>query len=161
LPGIELRRLTDLSDRQLIAKIVEVEEEAFGEAGVDLYTLPPFILFEAVYALFIDGELGGVAELVRSWDTRTVLLWGFAIAPQFRGRGYGTRFLEAVLDDLPGGVEEVRLTVSPANVAARRLYESLGFEYVERVEDMYGEGEERLLMRKEIAATEGREKEGK
>jgi ribosomal-protein-alanine N-acetyltransferase len=157
LSDFEVRRLRDLSDRRLIAEIVEIEKEAFGEAGVDLYTLPPFILFEAVYTLFVEGELGGVAELVRSWDTRTVLLWGFAIAPRFRRKGYGTRFLEAVLNDLPGGVEEVRLTVSPANVAARRLYESLGFEYVEHVEDMYGKGEERLVMRKEIAATEGRD----
>lgn len=149
--SFEVRRLRDLSDRELLARVLALEEDAFGDAGVDLYTLPPFVVHGAVYVLFVDGELAGVAEFLRSWDARGAVLWGFAIDRRFRGQGLGKRFLAALLDDLPEGIEHVTLSVSPDNAPAVALYESLGFSRVSLVEDVFGEGGARLIMRREIA----------
>ena len=58
-----------------------------------------------------------------------VHLWGMYVTPGHRHRGVGAALLDAVLAHaatLPG-VDAVRLTVSDAAPAARRLYERAGF----------------------------------
>jgi len=48
------------------------------------------------------------------------------------------------------GIEIVMLTVVPTNLAAIRLYEKLGFKFVEKVDNYFGPGEERIVMRKNL-----------
>lgn len=57
--------------------------------------------------------------------------WIYAIAvdPQFRGRGFGRRLLEAAeLEARRLGAASIALNVFGKNRVARRLYESSGFE---------------------------------
>ncbi len=62
-----------------------------------------------------------------------------AVHPDFQGRGIGRRLMAAALESLQRrGAECVRLEVRPDNVAARRLYESLGFQDVGLVHDTRG-----------------------
>jgi ribosomal-protein-alanine N-acetyltransferase len=56
-----------------------------------------------------------------------------AVEPAARGRGFGSRLLDAALDEARRhGVEEVFLEVRDSNSRARQLYESRGFAEVGR-----------------------------
>lgn len=88
---------------------------------------------ERVYGAFESDELVGVAGLRFQQRPRTrhkAWLFGMYVLPEYRGRGLGRGLVEAVLDGARSrdGVELIQLTVSESNNAARRLYESCGFE---------------------------------
>ncbi|USZ67449.1 GNAT family N-acetyltransferase [Halorussus salilacus] len=85
---------------------------------------------------FHDGEAGYVAELV--------------VAPECRREGRARRLLGAAFDRLrESGCSRVRLAVHPENDAARRLYESLGFEEVDREEGFYADGSAGIVLGRE------------
>ena len=70
-----------------------------------------------------------------------------AVAPAHRGRGHGRTLLSTCLAELRArGVERAELEVAADNDCARSLYETLGFEVVERRENRY-DTEDGLLMR--------------
>jgi ribosomal protein S18 acetylase RimI-like enzyme len=62
------------------------------------------------------------------WQGGTVLIQNLAVLPEYRGRRLGrlllTRALRACRSE---GFQRVQLDVTASNLAARRLYESLGF----------------------------------
>lgn len=67
-----------------------------------------------------------------------------------RGRGTGTELLAALLDVLfTLNVQTIRLTVSPGNQPALRLYRKQGFIQEKFVRDYFGAGKDRIIMRKE------------
>jgi [ribosomal protein S18]-alanine N-acetyltransferase len=67
------------------------------------------------------------------------------VDPRHRGRGIGRSLVEAALASL-STYDRVRLTVSPDNQVAIRLYERLGFSGAEVHPDHFGAGQPRLLM---------------
>lgn len=71
-----------------------------------------------------DGELLGFVLAYRP-PTRheELFVWQIGVAPEARGRGLGTRLLDAVLEQ-PGcqGVDFLTATVSPDNVASRKMF---------------------------------------
>ncbi|WP_132059493.1 GNAT family N-acetyltransferase [Halorussus amylolyticus] len=86
---------------------------------------------------FHDGETAYVAEIV--------------VAPAYRREGRARRLLAAAFDRLRAeGCSRARLTVHPENDAARRLYESMGFEEVGREEDFYADGSEARVLNRDL-----------
>lgn len=86
---------------------------------------------------FHDGETGYVAEI--------------AVGPTHRREGRARRLLSTAFDRLRSeGCSEIRLTVHPESEAARRLYDSLGFEEVGREEDFYEDGSDAITMGREL-----------
>ncbi len=87
---------------------------------------------DAVIIGAFDSGLVGAVGLHRDRHRKAahkVHLWGMYVRPAHRHRGVGAALLDAVLAyaaTLPG-VDAVRLTVSDAAQAARRLYERAGF----------------------------------
>jgi ribosomal protein S18 acetylase RimI-like enzyme len=68
------------------------------------------------------------ALVARQPDGVNLHMDGIAVAPEARGRGIGTRLLEAVhAFAREQGYAGVRLDVIDRNPAARRLYERLGY----------------------------------
>jgi ribosomal protein S18 acetylase RimI-like enzyme len=57
-------------------------------------------------------------------------IWGMYVAPSHRGRGIAKRLMMQALEFAAAirGVRQVTLGVNAGNTAARRLYESAGFE---------------------------------
>ena len=74
------------------------------------------------YLLWLAGEPVYAAEAV--------------VHPSYRGEGRGTRLFGALFEQLPAGTA-VELRVAAENETARRLYQRLGFERVERLPDAY------------------------
>lgn len=147
---IRVERVRDLKNKKLIKKILEIEKEAFGPSGVDNYSLPVFVLFGAVYVLFVGEVLAGVCELMKSWEGKKALIYGFSIKEEFRGRGLGKFFLTEILRRIPREIKTLHLTVAEDNKAAIKIYKKAGFEPVSKEKDFFGDGKDRLILKKEL-----------
>jgi ribosomal protein S18 acetylase RimI-like enzyme len=65
-------------------------------------------------------------------------IFGFAMLPEFRGRGFGHQMLARVVADLvSAGHDHVSLEVATSNERALELYRTTGFETVTTL-DYYG-----------------------
>lgn len=75
-----------------------------------------------------------------------------AVDPELRSMGLARRLLAFMLDFMEdGGVREVYLEVRRSNLAARKLYRSLGFEEVFTRQNYYGD-EDAVVMRLTLSA---------
>jgi ribosomal-protein-alanine N-acetyltransferase len=135
-------------DHGVVKRIEEIEEKAFGPAGVDRWSIPLFVNHGRLYLLRDEEQIIGVAQFMRNWDDpNTVFLYGFSIDGAWRGQGLGTYFFSRILELLrEDKVERVQLTVDPANARAIGLYEKLGFKKQRLLTAFYGPGVDRWLM---------------
>lgn len=70
---------------------------------------------------------------------QVIVVHTLAVHPQFLSRGVGRRLMEfAIAQAKAQRMRAVRLDVNERNVPAIRLYESLGFAYVDTVDLGYG-----------------------
>lgn len=84
-----------------------------------------------VVGAFEGDELVGMAGFSRSPRRKSRhkgTIWGVYVRASARGKGAGRALLTALIDRARGEVEQIYLSVSVGQVAAKRLYESLGFE---------------------------------
>jgi len=86
---------------------------------------------EVVGYVFYDQDERGFTEIT-----------DFGIDPNFRGLGYGADLIVFVC----AISTEVRLSVKEDNMAARQLYEKIGFKEIQRIENYYGVGFDGLRM---------------
>lgn len=77
--------------------------------------------------ILVDGHPVGRMDVER--QPRVILLMGFVLLPEYRGRGIGSHALRALLDEATRAGTPVRLHVEPTN-PAHRLYTRLGFRRV-------------------------------
>ena len=68
------------------------------------------------------------------------------MAEEHRGKGIGTKLIDAVLSELDEVGGDCFLTVNPSNDAALRLYESWGFTEREFVAGFYRDNEDRFVL---------------
>jgi ribosomal protein S18 acetylase RimI-like enzyme len=88
--------------------------------------------------LLIDyaNEPVGTVRVDRDLDAAGI--YGFAVLPEFQGRGIGRQVLSRLAQELPSeGLTNVSLEVSVTNDAALHLYSSCGFD-VMGTEDYWG-----------------------
>jgi ribosomal protein S18 acetylase RimI-like enzyme len=87
---------------------------------------------DAVFGAFVGGALAGVVGLAReprAKNRHKAVVFGMYVAPDYERRGIGralVRHLVAMAKNEPG-LEQLVLTVTQTNDAARELYESEGF----------------------------------
>ncbi len=93
--------------------------------GMDLDQEPPgFVWVE-------DGQVVGNVSFRRAATAGGWMIGNVAVHPQWRGRAIGRALMEAALENIAArGSAWVGLEVREDNLAARRLYERLGFETV-------------------------------
>ncbi len=133
-------------------------EEDHGSGGFDQWMLPVFSNFGLLYVMRENNHLVGTAQLMRVWERPdAICVAGIAIRKDKRGQGLGTLLMSHILKDLKrDGFTEVRLTVSPDNAAAMRIYDDkMGFRKKAFEKDFYGRGEDRLVLIKELKEVEG------
>ncbi|MDO5037946.1 MAG: N-acetyltransferase [Tissierellia bacterium] len=140
-------------DLKWLKRLMAFGEAAFGEDSFDVFTVVTQIYYGNIYLLREENDhphILGLAAFTRGWDRDDlVYLSDFAISKDARGQAIGTQFLKQVLGEIKNqGFKTVRLTVEPDNDPAVALYKKLGFEIIDRVEDLYGEGAHRYIMEK-------------
>lgn len=81
---------------------------------------------------------GGAAWVIR-----------LGVLQSHRGRGIGRALMQALEERFAAaGMGELSLSVHPNNRPARALYDSLGYMVTETICAYFGEGEDRLIMKK-------------
>ena len=144
----------DYSERKRLDQIMDIEKQAFGKGALNEYVIVPMMRYGKVYAAVDeDDEPIACAYFIRDInDIGTAYLMSVAVLPVFRGREVGTELLKFAFGNLQRfGITHVKLTVDPANFTALSVYrEKLGFSVIENSKDEYGEGEDRLVMQKEL-----------
>jgi ribosomal protein S18 acetylase RimI-like enzyme len=86
-----------------------------------------------VLGAFLFGELVGMAGYFREKHLKARhkgRIWGVYVRANCRGQGIGRALFSVLLEKVKSlpGLEQVDLTVSGRQVAAKTLYRSLGFE---------------------------------
>ena len=148
---MEIRELLP-SEKGYINDIAEYEEQIFGDGGIGRWTIMPFIRYGRVYILLEDEEIVSAAEIMRTFDTKDAYIYGFFTKEKFSRKGYGSVLLNFIINEMEkSGIEAVTLTVDPENEKAVNLYLKHGFEKAELLTEEYGENEDRLYMRLELA----------
>ncbi|NTW30905.1 MAG: GNAT family N-acetyltransferase [Candidatus Moranbacteria bacterium] len=101
---------------------------------------------ETVYLIEEDGTIvGDISYRVKDADHAYVS--GLIIVPEFQRRGLARKAMKMLLEELRE-FDRVSLDVHPDNHAVK-LYESLGFVVTGREDDLYGDGEPRIIMTRE------------
>ncbi len=149
--SLHIRRLTHPSAQEL-ETLARYDRDIFGDTGLRPYDLGLMTRAGVVLLAYLGDELVGGCQLMRVADMPEVM-WvvGFYIRPEWRSCGLGRQFLTAVVRWLPSlEVTGLMLTVDSENEAARALYESFGFSWLEEVPEFYGRGRDRHLMKLEL-----------
>ena len=138
-----------------LKSLLHLHRSVFGAAAFNAYVLrqqlDAFADLQWV-AEDSDGNLAGCISGAIEQPTGSGWIWALAVHPEYRGQRLGERLSRQLLATLAEyGSEHVRLTVSPGNRAAIRLYERLGFEQQEVVTDYFGAGEDRIIMLHEMS----------
>ena len=85
------------------------------------------------YLLLEDGAAVGYCYVVNSYSAEVggpmALVEELFLLPQCRGKGYGSQVFAFIMEHYAQAAR-IRLEVTPANSAAARLYERLGFRYL-------------------------------
>ena len=146
----KFRILDAKKDSDLLFKIVEHENEVFGEATVGNWNIKPFAKYGKVFVMLSDDkdELMSVIEVLSSFDRESAYVYGVSTVPKFQKNGYAKILLRFVMKTLKEmGIKKIELTVDMDNFTAKRIYEKLGFEIADNLDNEYGDNVERYLMR--------------
>ncbi len=133
-----------------IYRIIELEYQNFD------YPYPPEIvnfLFESYRDTFLvvekDGEvIGFVIGIVQKKEGHILVI---AIRDDFKRKGVGTFLMKKLIDIYKKkGITRLKLEVRASNIAAISMYKNLGFKITNRLKHYYENGEDGLLLRREM-----------
>ncbi len=147
-------KVLDEPNLDFLSDILFIEQKTFKAGALNEYMVVPLLRYGKVYVAADENEKTiACAYFLRSMnDTDTAYLFSVTVLPDFRGLNVGTTLIEYALSHIKQyGILRVSLSVDPANTNALSIYrEQLGFSVVNSVKDEYGEGEDRLIMSKQL-----------
>ncbi len=134
--------------------VLSIERASFGE---DAYDRNLFAEYERICAgLFLVAQgAHGIAGYSIAWivSGRPTLanLISIAVLPEARGSGAASLLLTSTIRRLKlRGADRLTLTVRGSNARAIRFYERHGFTALRRMPRYYEDGEDGLLMRRDL-----------
>lgn len=87
------------------------------------------------YMFECDGKPAGYAMISMKFETEVggMAAWieELYVDSDFRGLGIGSRFFDFLKDEFKGKIKRLRLEVGDENEGAKKLYERLGFEFLD------------------------------
>ncbi len=102
-----------------------------------------------VWVAEIDGEIIADAIVVYRRGFGAARLASLVVDPRYRGRGIAARLMRHLeAEAVQRGCVAMRLEVRVDNLAARRLYDALGYELVGTSAGFYEDGSAALRLRK-------------
>ncbi|PEL13271.1 GNAT family N-acetyltransferase [Bacillus sp. AFS017336] len=141
---MEIRKLTleDLPEFIRLRKEgLILSPEAFGESisEYELKTMEqhtnnfPKTFDNFIVGAFDEKELVGVAGFYQKRSEKMKhkgTVWGMYVNPNYRGKGVGKKVLSQAIQHATQieDILQIELAVISANVSAKKLYESVGFE---------------------------------
>jgi ribosomal-protein-alanine N-acetyltransferase len=97
-----------------------------------------------------DGVIGYTIGTFVQHNPAEAWILRIGVREDMRRIGAGTALLRAVMDVLyTYSVQTIRLSVSPGNQPALSLYRKQGFVQEKCIQDYFGPGEDRIIMKKE------------
>lgn len=87
-----------------------------------------------VYSIYQDANLAGFYWIEERGDT--LHLHGLILIPAFQGKGIGTSILTMLGQKYTGKMKQIELGVYQQNSGAIRLYEKLGFQVTQTLDDL-------------------------
>jgi [ribosomal protein S18]-alanine N-acetyltransferase len=131
---------------------MEIEHSSFGDDAYDRNLFAEF--FHKWGDLFLVAERRGkvCGYMVTCVRGERAELVSVAVDPAERGRGAGSALLAGTLRRLRRrGAARLGLMVRQTNAPARAFYEKFGFRKVRIVRKYYEDGEDGLLMTKDLS----------
>ena len=121
-----------LADPVYVEEIAQLHYQAFSDAEETLEVSRRYIT-EALkdsdgllYILLKEAQVIGVCTVDLSGNSN--YLYGLAVAEAYRGQGYGCYLAKSVVNQLIEKNDKAfQIAVEDSNVAAKRLYEKIGF----------------------------------
>lgn len=102
------------------------------------------------YVAIVGDEIAGFL-ILRMDGAFSGYLQTAGVAPEWRGRGVGTKLVEFAEERIFRDRPNVFMCVSSFNPDALRLYERLGYEVIGEIRDFIVKGHSEVLLRKTIA----------
>lgn len=139
----ELKREDADAFRALRRERLEQSPRAFAESIPENDSIPPATIAARLAASSPEnfvmgafastGQLVGIAGFSRSPRLKSRhkgIIWGVYVQPTWRNQGVARSLLKALIHHARAnpGLEQIHLTVATDQVAAKKLYLSLGFE---------------------------------
>ena len=119
-------------------------------------------LIELISVLILPGvvrlkaDVGGRMAGFISGDTHQMEGIGWittvSVLPEFRRRGIASALIVAVESTI--NVPAMRLSVRRSNLQAQKVYNELGYKYLEVWKGYYSDGEDGLIMEKNLSKTD-------
>lgn len=133
--------------------LIRLENECFQTDQLSARSFQHWIKAKHRVFLVIEnsGGLVGYGLVILHKGTRLARLYSIAISPTARGQGL-SKLLMAALEEkaVESGKFYMRLEVANKNIAAIRLYESLGYKSFGIYEDYYSDHSSAIRMQKRI-----------
>ncbi len=136
-------------ETNLIERLVELEQEAFGYGGMNEWHLVPIIRHGRVFVSRDNDVIVGAVQYMLDWEKpELAYMVGVSVSGDARGRGIGSELLASSIKSLfEDKITAIELTVEADNIAAVKVYkEKLGFEVTEFRKNEYGLGQDRVVM---------------
>lgn len=151
--ALEIQRLVDSQIEAAKAVITEVCLEFFGQAPAAFEDMDDIVAYYrepgGTFLVLMDGGRVVGTGAIRQLDGETCELKRMWFLPAYRGRGYGARMSEMLLEFArTAGYKRVRLDSAEQLTAAHKLYTRLGFHPIAR----YNAGPATIFMEKRLDA---------
>lgn len=139
-------------------RVLEIERASFGKDAYDRKLFAEYQRKCGGLFLLAEGErtIDGysIACMCVRQGNLVASLESIAVAPNARGKGAASSLLKSTIRRLKlQGVSRITLMVRRSNAIALQFYERRGFTAVRRVPGYYENGEEGLLMRRDLTRT--------
>ncbi|MEN4006918.1 MAG: ribosomal protein S18-alanine N-acetyltransferase [Methanobacteriaceae archaeon] len=136
-----------------IKRVLEIEVDSFKDPYppnilIDIYNLGAGFLVAQHYNIVV----GYIIFWIRYEDEGHII--SLAVDKKYRKKGAGKKLLDhAIIIFKKHMVKVIKLEVRIKNSGARKFYRKMGFEEKDVLKDYYEDGEDAVIMKKEVGET--------